>query len=702
MPDPDQLVEQPFGAVGAIAVANLTTSHHLFATPRRAAEPGFRANPDPGGSDPVTRAAAELALVTRAPPGYSRASPSVQMPQRALLLAVLVLLPLCPAPPARADALSTTGRPSPAEVFTLDEQFVSGTGQTTDFRWLPDGRLVVINKTGGVLVRPAAGGPLVSAGSFDVDTGSEKGLLGVAVHPDFATNGQLFFYYSAAASAGGTDDDRHRVVVRTLGSDSTLSPGETVLLHGLRGPANHDGGALDIGPDRLLYVGVGDTGCNSGQVPEPPYTPTNFYATCLADHPQTNGGGNGKILRIGLDGSIPATNPLVGATGVTACGSSCAAAISDGMLGTARAEIFAWGFRNPFRLWVDPLTGSVWVGDVGEISYEEVTIVRPGRHHGWPWREGGKGHPLATCRDVRIGTGAGGVAIRDGDCVDPVYYCRHANPALDPAVDPGCGSITGGQIVDSCTWPAPFRGKYVFGDNVTGALWLLTPTAARDGITGAREDFASISGAPVAIHTGRDDALYVAVLGDRIARIAPKSSESCTPTTSVPPTSVPPTITTVVTTTTAMSPASSTTTSTLRLTTTTAPDCASGGAGSCDDGDSCTRDACGPDGRCRHEPAPALDGVRCLCGRLPTTCEGVHVPSRIRNRFARGCGDLGRAAETSRPRRARTLLTRAASAFRRAASRTRATNPKRLGDACGSALEQLLLEATARTLALVP
>lgn len=618
-----------------------------------------------------------------------------------LLLAILVLLPLCTASLGRADTLSPAGRPSPADVFALDEQFVSGTGPTTDFRWLPDGRLVVINKAGGVLVRPAAGGPLVSAGSFDVDTGSEKGLLGVAVHPDFATNGQLFFYYSAAAGAGGTDDDRHRVVMRTLGSDSTLSAGETVLLRGLRGPANHDGGALDIGPDRLLYVGVGDTGCNSGQVPEPPYTPTNFYATCLADHPQTNGGGNGKILRIGLDGGIPATNPLVGATGVTACGASCAAAISDGILGAPRAEVFAWGFRNPFRLWVDPLTGSVWVGDVGEISYEEVTIVRPGRHHGWPWREGAKGHPVARCRDVRIGTGTGGVAIRDGDCVDPVYYCRHDNPALDQAVDPGCGSITGGEIVDSCTWPAPFRGKYAFGDNVTGALWLLTPTAARDGITGAREDFATISGAPVAIRTGPDGALYVAVLGDRIARIAPKSAEPCTPATTVAPT----TTTSLVTTTSAVSPApSSTTTSTLpvTITTTPAPDCVSGGAGSCDDGDSCTLDTCGSDGRCRHEPPPALDGVRCLCGRLPAACESERIPARITHRFARGCADLARAADTSRPRRARALLTRAASTFRRAARRARGTNPKRLGAACGEALEQLLREASARTRALVP
>jgi len=602
------------------------------------------------------------------------------MPQAVLILAFTVLL-LWPAPATRADELSTTGRPSPAEVFTIDEQFVSGTGQTTDFRWLPDGRLVVVNKTGGVLVRPEAGGPLVSAGSFDVDADSEKGLLGVAAHPDFATNGQLFFYYSAAASVGGTDDDRHRVVMRTLGADSVLSPGETVLLHGLRGPANHDGGALDIGPDGLLYVGVGDTGCNSGQVPEPPYTPTNFYATCLADHPQSNGGGNGKILRIHLDGRIPATNPLVGAMGVTACGASCSVAIGDGMLGPARADIFAWGFRNPFRLWVDPLTGRVWVGDVGEISYEEVTIVRPGRHHGWPWREGGKGHPVSRCRDVRIGTGAGGVAIRDGDCVDPAYYCRHANPALDPAVDPGCGSITGGQIVDACTWPAPFRGKYVFGDNATGALWLLTPTAQRDGVTGAREDFASISGAPVAIHTGPDDALYVAVLGGRITRIAPKSAAPCTPTTGPPPTT--------------------TTTSTLRLTTTTAPACVPGGTGACDDDDPCTRDACGSDGRCRHEPVVALDGVRCLCDRLPAVCEGERVPARIRSRFARGCADLDRAAGTGRPRRARKLLMHAASAFRSAARRTRATNATHLGEACRSRLEQVLLDAAARTRAIV-
>ena len=432
----------------------------------------------------------------------------------ALLLAVV-------AGCARADTLSTAGSPSPSSVFTLEERFVTDLGQATDFRWLPDRRLVVVNKTGTVFVRPAGGGALVTAGTFDVDAASEKGLLGVAVHPAFRTNGRLFFYYSAK---DGTAANKHRVVVRTLGPDDRLAPGETVLLDRLRGPANHDGGALEIAPDGYLYVGVGDTGCNSGRKPEPPQAPTNFYGTCLADDPSENGGANGKILRIGLDGSIPPTNPLVGARDVTACGGSCRTPIEPTRLGSPRTEVFAWGFRNPWRFWADPRTGKLWVGDVGEITYEEVTIVEPGRHHGWPWREGARGYPPSACRQVRIGTAPDGSAVMDRDCVDPVYVCGRG----DPSVDADCMSITGGQIVDSCDWPEPFRGRYVFGDNVTRHLWTLTPNAARDGVVGKRADFARIEGGiPVTIRTGPDGALYVAVHSGRIVRIAPRAPVAC-------------------------------------------------------------------------------------------------------------------------------------------------------------------------------
>ncbi len=444
---------------------------------------------------------------------------------RQLLLALLlVALPNA----VHADSLSTSGSPSPNDLLDLDPNFVTGVTQVTDFRWLPDDRMVIITKPGTVYVRPAGGGTLVTAGSFPVDTNSEKGLLGLAVDPNFTTNRKLYFYYSLADGSGGTNANRHRVVWRTLAADSTLDPGETMILSGLRGPANHDGGGIDIGPDGLLYVGVGDTGNNSNVAPGGSIT--NYYGACLSDDPTNRGGANGKVLRVALDGSIPGTNPLVGATNVTQCGSDPASAPDPGRLGAPRTEVFAWGFRNPFRLWVDPLTGKVWVGDVGEITYEEVTIIQPGRNHGWPYREGGQGYPVTQCHDVRIGTGAGDTPIQDGDCVDPIYYCRHGG--ADQGIDGGCASVTGGAILDDCHWPATIRGQYVFGDNSTNSLWMLTPTPARDGITGGRIDFGSVNGTPVALREGNDGALYVAAYSDnRIARFSPKAPATCVTTT---------------------------------------------------------------------------------------------------------------------------------------------------------------------------
>ena len=136
---------------------------------------------------------------------------------------------------------------------------VTGLGATTDLAFLPDGSIVLTEKDGAVKVaRPGAAAAL--AGTFDVDAESEKGLLGVAVDPDFATTRRLFFYYSRSTASGGTDLDRNRVVSAVLGADGKLESAPQVLVSGLRGPANHDGGALAIGPDGKLYVGVGDSG----------------------------------------------------------------------------------------------------------------------------------------------------------------------------------------------------------------------------------------------------------------------------------------------------------------------------------------------------------------------------------------------------------------------------------------------------------
>ena len=407
---------------------------------------------------------------------------------------------------ASADTLD----PGPAAEFKI-EDYVTGLGQTTDFAFLPDGRTIVTEKDGTVRVRKPDGS-VVDAGIFPVNTTSEQGLLSVVVHPDFATNHRLFFYYSAASSAGGTNLDRHRVVSVVLKDDDTIDMStETILLRGLRGPANHDGGGMAIGPDGKLYVGDGDSGCNSNTPPEPPYAPTNYFGTCLTN-------GNGKIMRINLDGSIPDDNPLVGVAAVTACGSSCGNDIAGTGTAAPRTDLWAWGFRNPWRFWFDPVTGKQWVGDVGEITYEEVTIVEKGRHHGWPWREGAHGWPTSKCKDVQPDT---------GDCVEPVYDCSH-----DPTTasqDGDCKSITGGLIVDSCSWPAAFRGLYFFADNVHATLWTLQPTAARDGIVAkSRKNFGKLDGSiPVAMHLGPDGNLYVAALPGRVVRISPKAPIDC-------------------------------------------------------------------------------------------------------------------------------------------------------------------------------
>lgn len=412
--------------------------------------------------------------------------------------------------PAQGDELA----PGIGRDFAISE-YATGFELVTSIEFLPDGRLVVTEKTGHVVVVLPDGEKVVS-GELDVDAKTEKGLLTVIRHPSFAENHELIFYYSSRKSP---DVDKHRVSAIRLGDDNRLDlSSERVLVSGLRGPDDHEmGGGLAIDRKGRLLVGVGDTGCRAHKLPEPPYEPTNYFATCLTN-------GNGKILRIGLDGSIPADNPLAEAREVTACGDVCGDNPFSRPKAPPRRDIWVWGVRNPWRLWVDPRTGAVWTGDVGDIAREEIDVIPPegGRHYGWPWREGGRGHSAGECRRV---------TPNRGDCSEPAYTCRHDDAPGDE--DSGCKSINGGLIVDDCRWPKAHRGRYYFGDNANGRLWTLEPTPARDGVVaGSRRDFGQVTGFAVDFETGPDSALYVAVMrippdDSKVVRIVPKVLETC-------------------------------------------------------------------------------------------------------------------------------------------------------------------------------
>jgi glucose/arabinose dehydrogenase len=375
---------------------------------------------------------------------------------------------------------------TPATGFT-DTAFATGFSEPTAIAFLPDGRLVVTEKGGAVQL--TADGSSTVVGTIPVCTGSEMGLLGVAVDPTFAQTGDLYFYRTESDGGCGSAAGRSNEVVRATLAGATLGP-PVSLLSGIRTDnGNHDGGVLRIGPDGLLWVGVGDTGVGDGG---PPGASTNPYAQDLNAL-------EGKILRLTLAGGVPAGNPFAGQVG-------------------RRGEIFAYGFRNPFRFGFDPLTGSLWAGDVGQNTVEEIDRVVAGGNYSWPYCEGSQ--PIG-CR-------------APGD-VPPAYEYDHNS---------GSASVTGGAFALG----GAFLGDYFFADFVLGTIFQASLNPARDGFAAPPTAVVTDAGGPVDIVFGPDGALYyVAYFAGEVRRLA---SSGFGP----PPTTTTVTSTTSTTTTTTLPP----------------------------------------------------------------------------------------------------------------------------------------------------
>jgi glucose/arabinose dehydrogenase len=288
------------------------------------------------------------------------------------------------------------------------------------------GDLFVVEKTGRVMVirdgRPLSAPFLDLSGQ--VSSGSEQGLLSLAFSPNYERSG--LFYVDYTDQAGDTRVVEYR---RSPSNPLLADPHSAREVLGVDQPySNHNGGLVLFGPDRLLYIGLGDGG------PEGDPNRTGQDLSTLL----------GKILRIdprpsnGKPYTVPASNPFTGRAG-------------------ARPEIYSYGLRNPWRFSFDPVTGALAIGDVGQNRFEEVDLV-----------------PRGEGRGANFGWSAyEGFARFNGDqqapnAVPPVLVYNH---------DAGC-SITGGYVVRDRGLPSLF-GRYLYGDYCAGQLHSFTAQPGR-------------------------------------------------------------------------------------------------------------------------------------------------------------------------------------------------------------------------------
>ena len=255
-----------------------------------------------------------------------------------------------------------------------------------------------------------------------MNSGDEMGLLGMAFHPQYAKNGKFYVYFSKrTAKTPGID---HKSIIReyTVSDDNPDVANKATareVLNIEEPESNHNGGDLKFGKDGYLYITLGDGGAYNDR------------------HGEIGNGQNmntllGKILRIDINNTpygIPSNNPFVGKE-------------------NARPEIYAYGFRNPWRISFDRVDGRLFAGDVGQKNWEEVDIVTKGGNYGWRVREG--------------------THVKTPGDLDPKNWI---NPIVDYGREEGI-SITGGFLYRGKKIPDLY-GKYVFGD-LMGPIWALT------------------------------------------------------------------------------------------------------------------------------------------------------------------------------------------------------------------------------------
>ncbi len=282
-----------------------------------------------------------------------------------------------------------------------------------------DARLFVVEQGG--LVKIVGGGTFLDLSGLVSPGGGERGLLGLAFHPDYASNGRFYVNYTRA-SDGDTVVAEYR---RSAGNPNQADAGSGRIVLIVDQPAsNHNGGWLGF-KGVNLYIAMGDGGGTPGTRAQ---SLNSLLGKILRINPLDPDGGGPQAY------SIPASNPYVGHAG--------------------RDEIFARGLRNPWRCSFDRLTGKLWCADVGQGAWEEINRSRTGRglNYGWQLLEGRHLYPSgSTCTS--------------GCKTLPIAEYSHASNGGP------CSAVTGGYV--SRRSGAVLYGQYVFGDYCSGKVWII-------------------------------------------------------------------------------------------------------------------------------------------------------------------------------------------------------------------------------------
>jgi glucose/arabinose dehydrogenase len=395
----------------------------------------------------------------------------------ALLLAGAVCLARCsgdssptgPGPsPSPTSASCASGAPVSGIPALQARLVVSGLRSPVDLRAAPGDaeRLYVVEQGGRI--RVVRNGQLAAAPFLDVQSrissGGERGLLGLAFHPQFATNRRFFVNYTNPAG------DTHLAEFRATSDDAADPASERVLLEVGQPFANHNGGSLAFDNTGRLLIGLGDGGSGGD-----PLNNGQKLSTLL-----------GKLLRIDVDAGspygLPPDNPFLATAG-------------------AQGEIWAYGLRNPWRIAVDRPTGDLYIGDVGQTAVEEIDVDpgsrRGGLNYGWRLMEGSR------CFNPSNGCNTSGITL-------PVYEYGHSE---------GC-SVTGGVVYRGCRIPA-LAGTYFFADYCSGFVRSLR--FANGQATEIRDWTSGLRGIDSPVSFGLDAAgeVYVVDLDGEIYRLEP-------------------------------------------------------------------------------------------------------------------------------------------------------------------------------------